>query len=201
MNLRKAHSTASKSQVSLHNGPGMELLPESRGVKVPQPPSIPLPVPPSVFPIDTDDHDTDKLLINASASSLIFVQPRTRPRAVSPDEPREDEHMVLQQPTRKRGERRNPLTVDRDQTLLRVEASAQRMRLDELAARFQVFVEENEREQKELMTKLADVERLVVAQQQVIKHLQSVLPLRDSGRIDWEPGELQSCITMENLVN
>ena len=201
MNLRKAHSTASKSQVSLHNGAGVELLPESRGVKVPQPPSIPLPVPPSVFPVDTDDHVADKLPINTSTSSLVFVQPRTRPRAVSSDEPKEDERMVLQQPTRKRGERRNPLTVDqRDQTLLRVEASTQRMRLDELVARFQVFAEANEREQKELMARLADVERLVGEQEEVIKHLQSMIPLRDSGRIDWEPGELRSSITMRTSL-
>jgi len=202
MNLRKAHSTASKSQVSLHNGPGVELLSESRGIKVPQPPPIPLPVPPSVFPMETDDHVTDKLPISASASSLILVQPRARPRAVSSDEPREDERMVLQQPTRKRGERRNPLTADqRDQTLLRVETSAQRMRLDELGARFQVFVEENKREQEDLKGRLANVERLVEEQQQVIKHLESMLPLRDSGRIDWEPGGLQSSITMGNLVD
>ena len=197
MNLRKAHSTVSKSQASLHNGPGVELLPESRGAKVPQPPSIPLPIPPSVFPVDAGDHVTDKLPTDTLTSSSILVQPRTRPRAVSSDEAKEDERMVLQQPTRKRGERKNPLTADqRDQTLLRVEASTQRVRLDELAARFQVFVEENERERKELMARFADVERLVEQQQQVIKHLQSMLPLRDSGRIDWEPGEMQFSITM-----
>lgn len=191
MNLRKAHSTASKTQVSLHNGPGVELLPEGRGIGVPQPPSIPLPAPPSVFSVDTDDHATDKLPIDSSTSSLTLVQPRIRPRAVFSDEPKEDERMVLQQSSRKRGERKNLLTADqRDQTLLRVEASAQRMRLDELASRFQVFVEENEKEQKELVGRLADVERLVEEQQQVIKHLQSLLPFRDSGRVYWEPGEL-----------
>lgn len=203
INLRKAHSTASKSQVSLYNGPGLELLPESRGVKVPQPPSIPLPVPPSAFSIDTDDHVTDKLPINTSTSSLIFLQTRTRAKTVSSsssspqrDEPKEDERMVLQQPSRKRGDRRNPLMADqRDQTLLRIEASAQRVRLDELAVKFQELAEENERERKELTTRLADVERLVREQQEVIRHLQSTLPLRDSGRIDWESGELQSFIT------
>lgn len=86
-----------------------------------------------------------------------------------------------------------PLVADqRDQTLLRIETSAQRMRLDELAARFQEFAEENERERKELVRRVVDVERLVDEQQQVIKHLRSMLPLGSSGRIDWEPGELDS---------
>jgi len=198
MNLRKANSTASKSQVSLHNGPGLEFLPESRGAKVLQPPSIPLPAPPLAPPTDTDEHFTDKLPITTSTSSLIFVQTRTRSKTVSSpssspqrDERKEDERGILQQQTRKRGERRNPLTTDqRDQTLLRVEASAQRMRLDDLAMRFQEFAEETERERKELIARLADVERLVEEQQQVIKNLQSLVPLRDSGRIDWERGEL-----------
>ena len=204
MNLRKAHSTAWKPQVSLHNGLGLELLPESRGAKVPQPPPIPLPAPPSAFSIDTDDHVSDQLPITTSTSSLIFGQTRTRPKGISSpqrDGLKEEERMVPQQATRKRGERRNPLTTDqRDQTLPRVGASAQRVRLDELIARFQEFTEENEREQKELTARLAAVERLVEQQQTVIKCLQSLVPLRDSGRIDLEHGELRS-ITVCNPVD
>ena len=196
MNMRKAHSTASKSQVSLHNGPNLELLPESRSTKVPLPPSIPLPAPPSAFPTDTDDHATDKLQIPTSTSSSIFVQTRARSKTVSSssgspqkDEYQADERIVLQQATRKRGERRNPLAGDqRDQTLLRLETSAQRVRLDELAARFQEFAEENAREKKELLARLTDVERLVEEHRQIIKHLQSLVPLRDSGRFDWGRG-------------
>lgn len=209
MNLRKAHSTASKSQASLHNGPGFELLPESRGVKVPQPPSIPLPVPPSAFPVETDDHVVDKVPINTSISFPTPAQTRTQPNTVSSsssslqrDEPKEDERTVPQQSTRRRGERRNQLTADqRDQTLLRVEASAQRVRLDELAIKFEELAEENERERKELTARLADVERLVKEQQQVIKHLQSMVPLRNTGRIDWESGELRSSITTQGSVD
>jgi len=175
-------------------------LPEGRSTKVLQPPSIPLPAPPSAFSIDSDDHATEGLPITTSTSSLIFVQARARSKTVSSsssspqrDEPREDERVVFQQPIRKRGERRGPLTTDqRDQTLLRVGVSAQRVRLDELAARFQEFTEENERERKQLIARLADVERLVEEQQGVIKHLQSLVPLRNSGRIDWERGELNS---------
>jgi hypothetical protein len=88
----------------------------------------------------------------------------------------------------------------RDQTLLRVEAGAQRVRLDELAARFQEFTEENERERKELIARLADVERQVEEQQQVIKHLQSLVPLRDSGMFGWEHGEW-SPPSPKNLVD
>jgi hypothetical protein len=198
MNLRKAHSTASKSQVSLYNCPDLELLPEGRGAKTLQPPSIPLPAPPSTFSTDTDDHVHDKPQITASTSSLIFVQTRLRSKTVSSpssspqrDEPKEDERVVPQPQTRKRGERRNPLTADqRDQTLLRVEASTQRLRLDELAMRFQEFTVENERERRELAARVGNLERLVEEQQQVIKRLQSLAPLRDSGRIDWERGEL-----------
>lgn len=204
MNLRKAHSTALKSQVSLHNGPGLELLPESRGARAPQPPSIPLPAPPSAVPIDTDDHVTDGLPIATSASSLIFVQTRTRPSTVSSsssspqrDESKDEGRLVLQQPNRRRGERKHPLTTDqRDQTLLRVEASAQRARLDELAMEFQEFAKENERERKEFVARLADVERLVEQQQQVIKQLEALVLLRDSERIDWERGEPKSSIIM-----
>ena len=195
MNLRKAHSTVSKSHVSLPSGPGLKLLPEGRAAKVPQPPSIPLPAPPTVFRTDIDDHATDKLPITTSTSSLIFVQARARSKTVSSsssspqrDEPGTDER--VQQPTRKRGERRNPLTTDpRDQTLLRVEVSGQRVRLDELAARFQELTEENERERKELVARLAGVECLVEEQRQVIKQLQSLLPFKDSGGFSWERGE------------
>lgn len=106
--------------------------------------------------------------------------------------------MILQQPTRKRGERRMPLAADqRDQTLLRVETNAQRVRLDELAARFQELAEENERERKELMRRVVDVERVVEEQQQVIKHLRSMLPLGSSERIDWEPGELDPLLPFQ----
>lgn len=56
--------------------------------------------------------------------------------------------------------------------------------------RFQELAEGNEKERKELTTRLADVERLVEEQQQVIEYLQSLAPLRDTGRIDWERGEL-----------
>ena len=198
MNLRKAHSTASKSQVSLYNCPGLELLPEGRGARVPQPPPIPLPAPPSTFSTDTDDYVSGEPSITTSASSLIFVQSRSRPRTVpspsnSPqrDEPKEDERAIVQTQPKKRGERRNAWTTDqRDQTLLRVEVNAQRLRLDELAMRFQELAEGNEKERKELTTRLADVERLVEEQQQVIEYLQSLAPLRDTGRIDWERGEL-----------
>lgn len=68
------------------------------------------------------------------------------------------------------------------------------MRLDDLAVRFQEFTEGGERERKELMARLADVERLVEEQERVIKHLQSLVPLRDSGRIDWERGELSGLL-------
>lgn len=206
MNLRKAHSTASKSQVSLHNGHGLELLPDSRGAKVPQPPPIPLPVLPSASPIDNDDHVADKLQINTSTGPLIFVQNRTRSTTISSSSPQRDEHKedertILQQPARKRGERRMPLAVDqRDHTLLRVETSAQRMRLDELAARFQELAEENERERKELVRRVVNVERLVDEQQQVIKDLRSMLPLGSSRRIDWEPGELDPLSTYRALL-
>jgi hypothetical protein len=64
--------------------------------------------------------------------------------------------------------------------------------------RFQELVEEHERERKELAERLADVERLVEDQQQVIEYLQSLAPLRENGRIDWERGELRplpSCST------
>ena len=193
LNLRKAHSTASKSQVSLHNAPGLEFLPESRSAKILQPPSAPLPAPPSVFPVGADDRVTDKLPITTSTGALILVQRRARSKTASPsssspqrEEAKEDERVA----TRKRGQRRNPMTGDqRDQTLLRVEAGAQRVRLDELVARFQEFTEENERERKELIARLADVERQVEEQQQVIKHLQSLVPLRDSGMFGWEHGE------------
>jgi len=120
------------------------------------------------------------------------------------DEPKEDERTVPQQSTRKRAERRNQLTADqRDQTLLRVEASAQRVRLDELAIKFQEFSEENERERKELTARLADVERLVEQQQEVIKHLESMVSLRNTGRIEWAPGEcspLSPCRTPPTFV-
>lgn len=66
------------------------------------------------------------------------------------------------------------------------------MRLDELTTRFQEFAEANERERKGLSTRLADLEHLVQEQQQVINYLQSLAPLRDSGRIDWERGRLGS---------
>ena len=197
MNLRKAHSTVSQSHVSLPNGPGLKLLPERRGPKAPQPPSIPLPAPPSVFPIDADDHVADKLPITTSTSSLIPVQTRARSKTVSSsscspqrDEPRADERVQLQQLTRKRGERRNPLTTDqRDQTLLRVEVSGQRVRLDELAARYQEFTEQSERERKQLVARLTDLECLVEEQRQVIKDLQSLAPLRGSTGLSWERGE------------
>ena len=198
MNLRKAHSTVSKSHVSLPNGPDLKLLPEGRGAKAPRPPSIPLPAPPSAFPIDPDDRVAEKLPITTSTSSLIPVQARARSKTVSSsssspqrDEPKADESVRLQQLTRKRGERRNPLTTDqRDQTLLRVEVSGQRVRLDELAARFQEFTEQNEREKKQLVARLTDLECLVDEQRQVIKDLQSLAPLGDSGRLSWERGEL-----------
>jgi len=198
MNLRKAHSTVSKSQISMPNGPSLKLLPESRCAKAPQPPSIPLPAPPSVSPIDADEHAADKLPITTSTSSLIPVQTRARSKTVSSsssspqrDEPRADERVYPQQLTRKRGERRNPLTTDqRDQTLLRVEVSGQRLRLDELAARYQEFTEQNERERKQLVARLTDLECLVEEQRQVIKDLQSLAPLRDTVGLSWERGEL-----------
>ena len=197
MNLRKAHSTVSKSQVSLHNGTGSELLPEGRSTKVPHPPSIPLPAPPLVFPIDADGHITNQLPITTSVNPSIFVQTRVRSKPTSSsssppqkDKSQADERAVIQQPTRKRGERRNPLTEDqRDQTLLRVEMSAQRTRLDELAVKFQEFAEENKREKRELIARLVDVEGLVEEQRKIIKHLQLLVPLRDSGRLDWGCGE------------
>lgn len=201
MNLRKAHSTASKSQVSLYNGPGVELLPESRSAKVPQPPSIPLPAPPSSLSIDTDDFTKNGLPITTSTSSLASVQTRSRSKTVSSlsnspqrDELKEDERVVLQSQTRKRGERRNPLTTDqRDQLLLRVEVNAQRQRLEELTVRFQEFTQENERERKELRGRLAAVERLVEEQRGIIKHMRLLAPpLRASDRTDWDRGELRS---------
>ena len=198
MNLRKAHSTASKSQVLLRSYPVLEVLPENRGVKIPQPPSIPLPAPPSTFSTDTDDHASGELPITTSTSSLSFVQTRSRQKTVSSpsnspqkDEPKEVERLALQTQTRKRGERRNAWTTDqRDQTLLRVETSAQRTRLDELEMRFQEFVEASERERKELTARLTGVERLVEEQRQVIRSLQSLSQLGDTGRIDWERGEM-----------
>lgn len=207
MNLRKAHSTASKSQVSLYNCPGLELLPENRGAKVPQPqpPPIPLPAPPSTFSTDTDDHAGGELPITTSTSSLIFVQTRPRPKvAPSPsnspqkDDPKEGERSTIQTQARKRGERRNAWTVDqRDQTLLRVETNVQRTRLDELEMRFQEFAEASERERKELTARLADVERLAKEQQRIIKCL---APVGDIGRIDLERGEL-SPITIQDLAD
>ena len=197
MNLRKSHSTALKSQVSLYNCSGLEFLSENRGARLPQPPSIPLPAPPSTFSTDTDDHASGEPPISTSTSSLIFVQTRSRPKTVSSpsnspqkDEPKEDERLVLQTQTRRRGERRHAWTSDqRDQTLLRVETNAQRTRLDELEMRFQEFAESKERERKELTVRLAGVERLIEEQQRVIKRLQSLAPLRDTDRIDWERGE------------
>jgi hypothetical protein len=107
--------------------------------------------------------------------------------------------VAVQTQPKKRGERRNAWTADqRDQALLRVEVGAQRVRLDELLMRFQELVEEHERERKELADRLADVERLVDDQQQVIEYLQSLAPLRENGRVDWERGELRplpSCST------
>ena len=193
LNLRKAHSTASKSQVSLHNAPGLEFLPESRSAKILQPPSAPLPAPPSVFPIGADDRVTDKLPITTSTGALILVQSRARSKTASPsssspqrEEAKEDERVA----TRKRGQRRNPMTGDqRDQTLLRVEVSGQRVRLDELAARYQEFTEQSERERKQLVARLTDLECLVEEQRQVIKDLQSLAPLRGSTGLSWERGE------------
>ena len=195
MNLRKAHSSASKSQVSLHNCPGLELLPENRGGKVPQPPSIPLPAPPSTFSTDTDDYMSGEPPITTSTSSLIFVQTRSRPKTVSSpsdspqkDERKEDERLVLQAQSRKRGERRNAWTADqRDQTLLRVEMNTQRTRLEELEVKFQELTEASERERKKFAARLASVERLVEEQEQVIRAL---APFRDADRINWERGEL-----------
>lgn len=206
MNLRKVHSTTSKSQVSY--GPGLELPRESPNAKVPQPPSIPLPVPPSVFPIDTDDNITGKLPITTSMSSSIFVPTRVRPKTASSsssspqkDKPQADERAVPQQPTRRRGERRNPLAGDqRDQILLRVEVGAQRTQLDELAAKFQEFTEENAREKKELIARLADVEHLVEEQRKVIKHLELLVPYKDSGRFDWGRGESGSPYPYKTLL-
>lgn len=66
--------------------------------------------------------------------------------------------------------------------------------------RFQEFAEARERERKELTARLAGVERLVEQQQQVINCLQSLAPLRDPGRIDWErggePNPLSPCRTL-----
>jgi hypothetical protein len=208
MNLRKAHSTASKSQVSLYNCPGLELLPENRGIKAPQPPPIPLPAPPSTFSTDTDDPVGGELPITTSTSSLLFTQTRSRQKTVSSpstspqkDDSKEDERFVLQTQARKRGERRNAWTTDqRDQTVLRVETNAQRTRLEELEMRFQEFVEASERERRGLTARLADVERLVEEQQGVIKCLQSLVPVRDTGRIDWGHGEL-SPTTMQDLAD
>lgn len=98
-----------------------------------------------------------------------------------------------QQFTRKRGERRNPLTNDqRDQTLLRVEVSAQRVRLEELAVKFQEFAEESGQERKALVARLADVEGLVEEQRRAIERLRSLVPLGESGGFYWGHGELSS---------